>query len=118
MAAKHTRRPAPPRYRVNYDAKAEDGTPLKRVPRVVISRRGVRRRIRRLATMARIKLEKDALRDRNHNGRLEEGLALKYLRKVPSVYELAYEIEKISREPKPAPEIPTELGRALLTPAT
>lgn len=117
MPSKLTRRPPPPRYLVNYDAKDANGKPLKRVPRVVISRRGVRKRILNLATRVRIQRERQALARRNSTGRLEEDMALIYLRDVPSVFEIAHELEKEARS-MPRPTLPRDLGRALLTPST
>jgi hypothetical protein len=117
MPSKLKRRPAPPRYRVNYDAKDASGKPLKAVPRVVISRRGVRKRILNLATQIRIAREKQALARRNSTERLEEDLALHYLRDVPSVFDIALELETGARS-MPRPPLPIALGRALLTPST
>lgn len=114
MPSKTKRRAPPPRFRVNTDAKDANGNPLKRVPRIVISRRGVRRRILSLATQIRINREKQALARRNSTSRLEEGLALTYLRDVPSVFEIAHELEKGARN-MPRPPLPVGLGRALLT---
>lgn len=62
---------------------------LKGMPIVVKSWRGYRKRALSRATIRRIELEREALSRRNSRGRLEEGLALQYLRDVPSVFQIA-----------------------------
>lgn len=117
MPSKLKRRPAPPRFRVNYDAKDRNGKPLKNVPLVTISRRGLRKRIVAAATVLRIGLEKQALARQNWKGRYEEHEHLRILRNVPSVADIAVEIAQRVRAPEPKPDLPIELGRALVTPA-
>lgn len=77
------------RYRVNYTARDEHGNKLRGVPVLRHSRRGALKRLIRFATIKRIELERQALARRNSNSRLEEGLALTYLRDVPSVQQIA-----------------------------
>ncbi|WP_409560233.1 hypothetical protein [Hyphomicrobium sp. MC8b] len=79
---------------MNYSAKDKDGKPLKRAMAVTFSLRGLRKRYLREATNLRIAIEKDALAKQNWNGRYEEGEHLRIFRGLPSVGDLAYEIEK------------------------
>jgi hypothetical protein len=98
---------------VNYDAKDENGKPVKGVMLVTISRRGLRKRIVREATDLRISLEKQALARRNWRGRYEEDENLRWLRDVPSVADLSIEIaKKIDRTVKPT--MPLGMGRSLI----
>ncbi|HML29538.1 MAG TPA: hypothetical protein PKE16_12010 [Hyphomicrobium sp.] len=79
---------------MNYNAKDKDGKPLKRAMAMTLSRRGLRKHYLREATDLRIALEREALAKQNWKGRYEEGEHLRIFRGMPSVGDLAYEIEK------------------------
>jgi hypothetical protein len=91
-----------PRYRVNVDAKDDNGRPLKGVPLVRVSRRGVMKRAYAAATIVRIKLENEKLAGRNSLKRLEEPAMLWLLRDVPSVPEIALAMLREARKPREA----------------
>lgn len=91
-----------PRYRVDLDAKDENGRPLKGVPLLRGSRRGVLKRVYAAATIIRIRLENEKLADRNSLGRLEEPAMLWRLRDVPSVPEIASAMLREARKPREA----------------